>query len=64
MVLLLLQLIFYGLGAVAWLRRERPRSLLLTIPLYFSVSNLGAFRGLLNVVLRRRIGIWRPVGAR
>jgi cellulose synthase/poly-beta-1,6-N-acetylglucosamine synthase-like glycosyltransferase len=64
MALLLLQLIFYGLGAVAWLRRERPRSLLLTIPLYFSVSNLGAFRGLLNVVLRRRIGIWRPVGAR
>jgi cellulose synthase/poly-beta-1,6-N-acetylglucosamine synthase-like glycosyltransferase len=64
LALFLVQLAFYGLGAVAWLRRDRPKSFFLTVPLYFSVSNLGAFRGLLNVLLRRRIGIWRPVGVR
>jgi cellulose synthase/poly-beta-1,6-N-acetylglucosamine synthase-like glycosyltransferase len=64
MVLLLLQLAFYGLASIASLQRERPRNPLLTIPLYFSVSNLGAFRGLINVLMRRRIEVWRPVGAR
>jgi cellulose synthase/poly-beta-1,6-N-acetylglucosamine synthase-like glycosyltransferase len=62
--LLILQLTFYGLASIASLQRERPRNPLLTIPLYFSVSNLGAFRGLINVLMRRRIEVWRPVGVR
>jgi cellulose synthase/poly-beta-1,6-N-acetylglucosamine synthase-like glycosyltransferase len=64
LLLFLLQLVFYGLAVVASRRRERPTSPLLTIPLYFTVSNLGALRGLMNVLRRRRIGIWQPVGAR
>jgi hypothetical protein len=64
LLLLLLQLAFYGLAVLASRRRERPTSPLLTIPLYFSVSNLGALRGVINVLLRRRIGIWQPAGTR
>jgi poly-beta-1,6-N-acetyl-D-glucosamine synthase len=58
------QVVFYGLALVASLGGGRPRSPLLSVPLYFSVSNLGALRGLVNVVLRRRIGVWQPVGTR
>jgi cellulose synthase/poly-beta-1,6-N-acetylglucosamine synthase-like glycosyltransferase len=62
--LLVLQCAFYALAAVGSLRGGRPKSRLLSFPLYFCVSNLGALRGLVNVVLRRRIGIWHPVGVR
>jgi cellulose synthase/poly-beta-1,6-N-acetylglucosamine synthase-like glycosyltransferase len=62
--LLVVQLMFYGLGFVASLGSGRPKSPLLSVPLYFCVSNLGALRGLVNVVLRRRIGVWQPVGTR
>ena len=58
------QVVFYGLALVASLGGGRPRSPVLSIPLYFSVSNLGALRGLVNVLLRRRIGVWQPVGTR
>jgi cellulose synthase/poly-beta-1,6-N-acetylglucosamine synthase-like glycosyltransferase len=58
------QAAFYGLALVASLGGGRPKSPLLSVPLYFSVSNLGALRGLVNVLLRRRIGVWQPVGTR
>ncbi len=63
-VLLFLQLVFYGMGALGVVLGGRPRSPWLSIPLYFCVSNLGAVRGLINVVLRRRMGVWQPAGTR
>jgi len=62
--LLAAQAAFYGLAFVASLGSGRPKSPLLSLPLYFCVSNLGALRGLVNVLLRRRIGVWQPVGTR
>ena len=62
--LLAAQMSFYTLAFVASLGSGRPKSPLLSVPLYFCVSNLGALRGLVNVVLRRRIGVWQPVGTR
>lgn len=62
--LLLLQVVFYGLAWLGSRQSKRPTNPLLTVPLYFSVSNLGALRGVINVILRRRIGVWQPVGIR
>ncbi len=59
-----LQAGFYLLAAVGALGKGRPRTPLLAVPLYFCVSNLGALRGLVNVLRRRRIGLWQPVGTR
>lgn len=61
---LLIQGTFYSLAIAGAMSRGRPRTPLLAIPLYFCVSNLGALRGLINVILRRRIGIWQPVGTK
>jgi cellulose synthase/poly-beta-1,6-N-acetylglucosamine synthase-like glycosyltransferase len=62
--LLILQLSFYGMAVLGLLLGGRPRSPWLSIPLYFCVSNLGAVRGLINVLLRRRMGVWQPAGTR
>jgi cellulose synthase/poly-beta-1,6-N-acetylglucosamine synthase-like glycosyltransferase len=62
--ILVLQATFYGLAVAAVLGSGRPRTPFLSIPLYFCVSNLGALRGILNVLLRRRIPVWQPVGTR
>ena len=61
---LTVQLAFYALAILASLGSGRPKSPLLSVPLYFCVSNLGALRGIMNVVLRRRISVWQPVGTR
>jgi cellulose synthase/poly-beta-1,6-N-acetylglucosamine synthase-like glycosyltransferase len=58
-----LQVIFYALSLVAYLLQRRNRSRWLSLPLYFSLSNLAALLGLANVFRHKRAVTWRPGGS-
>jgi cellulose synthase/poly-beta-1,6-N-acetylglucosamine synthase-like glycosyltransferase len=58
-----LQVGFYSLSLVAYLLQRRSHSRWLSLPLYFSLSNVAALYGLANVFRRRRAVIWRPGGS-
>ena len=59
-----LQVIFYLLSLVGYLLQGKTRSRWLSLPLYFSLSNLATIRGLVNVLQRKRAAIWQPGGTR
>jgi hypothetical protein len=56
------QLVFYGLGLAGYLLPGEIRSRWLSLPLYFSLSNLAALRGLVNVLRRKSAVTWQPGG--
>jgi cellulose synthase/poly-beta-1,6-N-acetylglucosamine synthase-like glycosyltransferase len=56
------QLVFYGLGLTGYLLQGEVRSRWLSLPLYFSLSNLAALRGLVNVLRRKPAVTWQPGG--
>jgi cellulose synthase/poly-beta-1,6-N-acetylglucosamine synthase-like glycosyltransferase len=56
------QLVFYGLSLVGYLLKGQGRSRWLSLPLYFSLSNLAALRGLANVLRRKPAVTWQPGG--
>jgi cellulose synthase/poly-beta-1,6-N-acetylglucosamine synthase-like glycosyltransferase len=56
------QLVFYGLSLVGYLLQGESRSRWLSLPLYFSLSNLAALRGLANVLRRKPAVTWQPGG--
>jgi cellulose synthase/poly-beta-1,6-N-acetylglucosamine synthase-like glycosyltransferase len=58
-----LQVVFYTLSLVAYFLRSRNHSRWLSLPLYFSVSNLAALFGLANVFRHKRAVTWRPGGS-
>ena len=59
-----LQVAFYLLSLVGYLLQGKTRSRWLSLPLYFSLSNLATIRGLVNVLQRKRAAIWQPGGTR
>jgi cellulose synthase/poly-beta-1,6-N-acetylglucosamine synthase-like glycosyltransferase len=61
-VILALQIAFYALSLVGYLRQGKSRSRWLSLPLYFSLSNLAALRGLVNVLRRKPAVTWQPGG--
>jgi cellulose synthase/poly-beta-1,6-N-acetylglucosamine synthase-like glycosyltransferase len=61
-VILALQAAFYVLSLVGYLRQGKGRSRWLSLPLYFSLSNLAALRGLANVLRRKPAVTWQPGG--
>jgi poly-beta-1,6-N-acetyl-D-glucosamine synthase len=56
------QLAFYALSLVGYLLQGKGRSPWLSLPLYFSLSNLAALRGLANVLRRKPAVTWQPGG--
>ena len=62
-VILALQLAFYLLSLLGYLLQHKSRSRWLSLPLYFSLSNLAALLGLANVFRHKRAVTWRPGGA-
>jgi cellulose synthase/poly-beta-1,6-N-acetylglucosamine synthase-like glycosyltransferase len=56
------QLVFYGLGLVGYLLQGESCSRWLSLPLYFSLSNLAALRGIANVLRRKPAVTWQPGG--
>jgi len=62
--ILALQVVFYSLSIMGYLRRGKSSSRWLSLPLYFSLSNLAALRGLANVLLRKPAVTWQPGGTR
>lgn len=59
-----LQVAFYLLSLVGYLRQGKTQSRWLSLPLYFSLSNLAILLGLVNVLRRQRAAIWQPGGTR
>lgn len=59
-----LQVGFYMLGLLGYLFQGRVRSRWLSLPLYFSLSNLATLMGLANVLRRRQAATWQPGGNR
>jgi hypothetical protein len=60
--ILALQVAFYLLSFVGYLRQGKTRTRWLSLPLYFSLSNLATLLGLVHVLQRRRAAIWQPGG--
>jgi poly-beta-1,6-N-acetyl-D-glucosamine synthase len=56
------QVAFYALSLVGYLLQGKRRSRWLSLPLYFSLSNLAALRGLANVLRRKPAVTWQPGG--
>jgi hypothetical protein len=56
------QAAFYALSLVGYLLQGKRRSRWLSVPLYFSLSNLAALRGLANVLRRKPAVTWQPGG--
>jgi cellulose synthase/poly-beta-1,6-N-acetylglucosamine synthase-like glycosyltransferase len=61
---LALQVGFYIMALVGYLLRSRSKSRVLSLPLYFSLSNAAALLGLANVLGRRPATTWQPGGRR
>jgi cellulose synthase/poly-beta-1,6-N-acetylglucosamine synthase-like glycosyltransferase len=57
-----LQMAFYALSLIGYVRQGKGRSRWLSLPLYFSLSNLAALRGLANVLRRKPAVTWQPGG--
>ncbi|HEY8559734.1 MAG TPA: glycosyltransferase family 2 protein [Pyrinomonadaceae bacterium] len=58
----ILQVIFYGFAAAAWLlERNQIKSSLLAIPLYFTLSNLAALFGFIKFLQGERYSHWEPI---
>ena len=62
--ILVLQVAFYTLSLVGYLRQGKTSSRWLSLPLYFSLSNLATLLGLVNVLQRKRAATWQPGGRR
>jgi hypothetical protein len=62
--LLALQMLFYLAAMVGFLVQGRLRTRWLSLPLYFSLSNLATLWGLANLLRRRQAATWQPGGAR
>ena len=62
--ILVLQVAFYALSLVGYLRQGKTSSRWLSLPLYFSLSNLAALLGLANILQRKRAATWQPGGRR
>lgn len=63
-LMLLLQLLFYGLAVAGALLRHRPVGALriFSVPYYFCLVNAAAFFGVLSMLRGRRVHAWTPRG--
>lgn len=63
-LVLLLQLLFYGLAVAGALLRHRPFGALrlFSVPYYFCLVNAAAFFGVLSMLRGRRVHAWTPRG--
>lgn len=63
-LVLLLQLLFYGLAAAGALLRHSPVGAMriFSVPYYFCLVNAAAFFGVLSLVRGRRVHAWTPRG--
>jgi cellulose synthase/poly-beta-1,6-N-acetylglucosamine synthase-like glycosyltransferase len=57
-----LQIAFYLLGLMGYFLQKRVRTRWLSLPLYFSISNMATLLGLANVVRRKHMATWQPGG--
>jgi cellulose synthase/poly-beta-1,6-N-acetylglucosamine synthase-like glycosyltransferase len=62
--ILVLQVAFYALSLMGYLRQGKTSSRWLSLPLYFSLSNLATLLGLVNILQRKRAVTWQPGGRR
>jgi cellulose synthase/poly-beta-1,6-N-acetylglucosamine synthase-like glycosyltransferase len=62
--ILVLQVVFYALSLIGYLRQGKTSSRWLSLPLYFSLSNLATLLGLVNILQRKRAATWQPGGRR
>jgi cellulose synthase/poly-beta-1,6-N-acetylglucosamine synthase-like glycosyltransferase len=62
--ILVLQVAFYALSLVGYLLQGKTSSRWLSLPLYFSLSNLATLFGLVNILQRKRAATWQPGGRR
>ena len=62
--ILVLQVAFYVLSLVGYLLQGKASSRWLSLPLYFSLSNLATLTGLVHILQRKRAATWQPGGRR
>jgi cellulose synthase/poly-beta-1,6-N-acetylglucosamine synthase-like glycosyltransferase len=62
--ILLLQVAFYTLSLLGYLLQGKTSSRWLSLPLYFSLSNLATLFGLVHILQRKRAATWQPGGRR
>ena len=62
--ILVLQVAFYALSLLGYLRQGKTSSRWLSLPLYFSLSNLATLLGLVNILQRKHAATWQPGGRR
>jgi cellulose synthase/poly-beta-1,6-N-acetylglucosamine synthase-like glycosyltransferase len=62
--ILVLQVAFYTLSVLGYLLQGKTLSRWLSLPLYFSLSNLATLLGLINILQRKRAATWQPGGRR
>jgi cellulose synthase/poly-beta-1,6-N-acetylglucosamine synthase-like glycosyltransferase len=63
-VILVLQVAFYALSLVGYWLQGKASSRWLSLPLYFSLSNLATLLGLVHILQRKRAATWQPGGRR
>jgi hypothetical protein len=59
-----LQVTLYALSLLGYLLQGKTSSRWLSLPLYFSLSNLATLLGLVNILQRKRAATWQPGGRR
>jgi cellulose synthase/poly-beta-1,6-N-acetylglucosamine synthase-like glycosyltransferase len=62
--MLVLQVAFYALSVLGYLLQDKTSSRWLSLPLYFSLSNLATLLGLINILQHKRAATWQPGGRR
>jgi biofilm PGA synthesis N-glycosyltransferase PgaC len=62
--ILVLQVAFYALSLVGYWLQGKTSSRWLSLPLYFSLSNLATLLGLVHILQRKRAATWQPGGRR
>jgi cellulose synthase/poly-beta-1,6-N-acetylglucosamine synthase-like glycosyltransferase len=62
--MLVLQVTLYALSLLGYLLQGKTSSRWLSLPLYFSLSNLATLLGLVNILQRKRAATWQPGGRR
>jgi cellulose synthase/poly-beta-1,6-N-acetylglucosamine synthase-like glycosyltransferase len=62
--MLILQVAFYALSVLGYLLQDKTSSRWLSLPLYFSLSNLATLLGLINILQHKRAATWQPGGRR
>jgi cellulose synthase/poly-beta-1,6-N-acetylglucosamine synthase-like glycosyltransferase len=62
LIMFILQIVFYMLAFTGFtIRNNKNKNMLFSIPFYYCLVNYAAMLGMMNFILGKRTGSWRPV---